>query len=377
MKIAVFIPTLKGGGAERVMISIANGLSQIGNKVDLIVVDRNGEYRNEIGRNIRIIDLKTGRVIKAIPGLIKYLKICKPILIITTIWHANISAIIATKVSFARTKVVIRESNFLTNSKKTLGRYEFLMTGLVKYCYPLANKIIAPSDGIAKDLSHAFGIKPDKIVVIKNPSIEDWMLEKAREPVKHPWLTKRNQPVFLAMGSLTAQKDFFTLLRAFRYVLQKLPSRLIILGEGKQRCELEDLIKSLRIEYCVDLPGFVDNPFSYMINADVFVLSSQWEGLPNGLIQALGLGMKVVSTDCQSGPREILRNGERGKLVPVGNEEQLAEAMVASMKESTNPDIAEQIIEEYSPRSIIPQYCRIIDQVSCSKLKEKKIRAKR
>lgn len=367
MKIAFFIPTLKGGGAERVIISIANGLSENGYEVDLVVVDGKGEYKSEIGQDVRVVDLEAGRVIKAIPGLIKYLKTRGPELMLSTIWHANISAVIASKLAFAGTKIIIRESNFLTNSKKALGRLSFLMTGLIRLFYPLANKIVAPSKGIADDLINAYGIKQDRIVVIRNPSIERWMIEKAREPLDHPWLIERNQPVFLTMGSLSLQKDFLTLLKAFKRVNRNTPSRLIILGEGKQRQDLEAFIRQLGIEDRVDLPGFINNPFSYMVRADAYVLSSRWEGLPNGLIQALGLGMKVVSTDCQSGPREILRDGKRGMLVPVGDEKSLAEAMVEALKGGASPDVIDQVVAEYSLDSVLPLYSRIIEEIGCPK----------
>jgi glycosyltransferase involved in cell wall biosynthesis len=152
-------------------------------------------------------------------------------------------------------------------------------------------------------------------------------------------------PVILGVGRLTVQKDFPTLIRAFARVRQKRNARLLILGEGELRSELNALVAELGLQADVALPGFVENPFVFMRHASLFVLSSAWEGFGNVLVEAMACGMPVVSTDCPSGPAEILQNGKWGRLVPVGDVQALSEALLATLEESTHPDVAARAAE--------------------------------
>src|SRR5690606_7355967 len=136
----------------------------------------------------------------------------------------------------------------------------------------------------------------------------------AEELVEHPWAQAGDSPIILGVGRLSAQKDFPTLLRAFSRVRTLRPARLAILGEGPARTELEELARQLDCEDDVLLPGFQNNPFSWMTSSRVFVLSSLWEGLPGALVQAMACGVPVISTDCNSGPAEILEGGKWGTL---------------------------------------------------------------
>jgi len=176
--------------------------------------------------------------------------------------------------------------------------------------------------------------------VIYNPVVTPSLKSLATAPVDHPWIGTNQPPLVLAVGRLTAQKDYPTLLRAFAKVRSRRNCRLIILGEGELRDSLEALTSQLGIADSVQLPGFADNPFAWMSKASLFVLSSAWEGLPNVLIQAMACGTPVVSTDCPSGPAEILENGKWGRLVPVGDEVALAEAMDRALEDKVFPDVA-------------------------------------
>jgi glycosyltransferase involved in cell wall biosynthesis len=176
-------------------------------------------------------------------------------------------------------------------------------------------------------LARVLKVPRKQIYVIYNPTFDDSLLLRAKEPVEHSWFQAGEPPVILGVGRLTYQKDFATLLRAFARVRQELVCRLVILGEGEERAKLEGLAEELGVRKHVDLPGFVDNPYKYMIRASVFVLSSRYEGLPNVLIEALACGVPVVSTDCPSGPREILLDGRGGPLVPVGDADTMAAAI--------------------------------------------------
>jgi glycosyltransferase involved in cell wall biosynthesis len=221
--------------------------------------------------------------------------------------------------------------------------------------YPLADGIVTVSRGVAEDLAAYAGIPLERIRVIYNPVVSEGLLQAARQPIRHPLFVDNQCPLILGAGRLTEQKDFFTLIKAFDIVRRKIPSRLVILGDGEERSNLENLIRSRGLQDMVDLPGFEINPFAFMKRASVFVLSSKWEGLPNVLIQALICGCPVVSTDCLSGPAEILKGGEYGHLVPVGDVEAIAVAIEAVL----NGDIRKPPmgwLEQYKLDVVVSQY---------------------
>jgi glycosyltransferase involved in cell wall biosynthesis len=189
------------------------------------------------------------------------------------------------------------------------------------------------------------------------------LFEQAKQPVSHPWFEQNRLPVILAVGRLTKAKDYPTLFRAFSLVRQVRPAKLLILGEGEERSNLERLAIELGIQNDVSMPGFVDNPFAFMAKASVFVLSSAWEGFGNVLVEALACGCPVVATDCRSGPREILDNGRYGRLVPVGDHEALAKAILETLD---NPDFPAdrqtrlQRAMEFSIDAAVDKYLKVL-----------------
>jgi len=207
---------------------------------------------------------------------------------------------------------------------------------LARTCYPWAARVVAVSRGAADDLARTSGFPREQIHVIYNPVITPSVVALARQKPGHPWLACPGPPVILGVGRLTRQKDFPTLLRAFAEVRRVRPARLIILGEGEERAALEALAGELGVANDVMLPGFITDAVTYMAASALFVLSSAWEGLPTVLIEALAAGTRVVSTDCPSGPREILQDGRLGALVPVGDVIALAEAMRQALDQPGN-----------------------------------------
>jgi glycosyltransferase involved in cell wall biosynthesis len=264
---------------------------------------------------------------------VRYLRREKPLALLSTLDHANIVALWAKRLSGSQARIVVRVTSTITfssnNASSLRGR---LVPWLIRCFYLKADGIVAVSKGVAQDLSRNFGIPAERIKVIYNPAVTPELFKRAKEPVEHPWFAPGQPPVILGVGRLTKAKNFPTLIRAFALVRRQRPARLMILGEGEERPRLEALVKELGLEEDVALPGFIDNPYAYMARAGVFVLSSAWEGLPYVLIQSMACGCPVVSTDCPSGPAEILENGKYGPLVPVGDVEVLAEAILNSMK---------------------------------------------
>jgi glycosyltransferase involved in cell wall biosynthesis len=197
--------------------------------------------------------------------------------------------------------------------------------------YARAASVIAVSEGVRQDTLALTGLPPERVHAVCNPVITPAMAAQAALPPPHPWLLDHAVPVIMGMGRLTRQKDFPTLLRAFARLRQQLPARLLILGEGDQRAALEALAGELGIRADMALPGFSDTPYAWLSRASLFVLSSAWEGSGNVLTEAMALGIPCVSTDCPSGPSEILDQGRHGRLVPVGDVASLSDAMLATL----------------------------------------------
>jgi glycosyltransferase involved in cell wall biosynthesis len=242
--------------------------------------------------------------------------------------------------------------------KKTLERL------LLAWIYPWADEIVTVSHGVALDLSYYTGIPLSRINTIYNPVITPDIPEKAMGPVNHLWFGQIDRssvsiPVVLSLGRLNNEKSFSTLIRAFAIVREKMPCRLMILGEGKERQRLEELANKLGILSELFMPGFVENPFAYLSKASVFVLSSVLEGLPSVLIQALACGCPVVSTDCPSGPFEILNGGEYGHLVPVGDVQAMADAIMKVLAGDLRKPPAEWL-RQFELETVIHQYLNIM-----------------
>ncbi|MEM3658279.1 MAG: glycosyltransferase [Candidatus Hadarchaeum sp.] len=371
-RIAFFIPDLEGGGAERVFVLIAGTFAKYGFEVDLVLASAKGPYLDEVPPAVRICNLSARRVLAALPKMVVYLRKTRPNILFSTLTHANLVAILARTISNVPCKVIVREANVILSipPETVLNAKERALRIGAKLLYPKADAVIAVSGQVREDLIK-IGIPPDKIYVIYNPiEIEKLEVLAGQEP-EHPWFKQGEPPVVLGVGRLVPQKDFSTLIKAFAQVLQQSLARLVILGEGPERRNLEGLVAKLGLEKNVALPGFVRNPFPYIKRAAVMVLSSKWEGFPNVLIQALALGTPVVSTDCSSGPREILAGGRYGKLVKVGDVQGLAEAILGTLREPRNTEDLKARARAYSLEKIMPKYLNLaLFDVQESKVKD-------
>jgi glycosyltransferase involved in cell wall biosynthesis len=231
--------------------------------------------------------------------------------------------------------------------------------GLVKRFYPWADHVVGNSEGVARNLRSVIGEGRGEVCVIYNPIVVPGLRARAAACPGHPWLTPGQPSTVLAVGRLTAQKDFPALIHAFADLRRLRTARLIILGEGPDRATLEQLIARLYLQADVSLPGFVPNPYAWLARASVFVLSSRWEGLPTVLVEALFCGVPVVATDCPSGPREILRDGRHGTLVPVGDRAALTRAMGRALDgDAVRP--APESWRPYELDSIVDQYLHLL-----------------
>lgn len=368
--IALFIPSLAGGGVARSMLNLAKAFSERGHRVDLVLRQVAGPYLDQVPATVNVVGLKASpgwlgrvralsaeyndfgalllpvllaykpsRTLRYLPDLARYLQHEKPAALLSALTYPNLAALWARRLAGVPARVVISErislSRVIHSSKKWKWRF---LPSVICRIYPWADAIVAVSKGVADDLALTAGLPRQRITTIYNPVVTPELLLKAHAPLDHFWFAPGSPPVLLGAGRLHYQKDFPTLLKAFARVRAVREVRLIILGEGKERAGLQALAQQLGVAADVALPGFVENPFGYMARAAVFVLSSAYEGLPAVLIQALACGCPVVSTDCPSGPAEILQGGVYGPLVPVGDDAELAKAILSVLETPPDPE---------------------------------------
>lgn len=361
-RLALYLPSLRGGGAERVMVTLANAIAERGYTVDLVLAEATGAYLAEVSPRVRVIDLKSSRVVISLPRLIRYLRRERPVAMLSAMGHANVIAILAQKLAGVKTRMVVSERNtYSVASAHTKGWRAVTVKRLQRPAYLASDGIVAVSTGVADDLAKSLSIPRARIDVAYNPVVTDSLSTLADETTALPWLTLGSSPLILGAGRLTKAKDFITLIRSFALVRATRPARLAILGEGELRAELETEAIKLGVDTDVVMPGFIDNPFAVMRQANLFVLSSAWEGLPNVLIQAMACGTPVVSTDCPSGPNEILEGGKWGRLVPVGDVLALAKAITASLDEIEHPNVALRAAD-FSVDQAVNKYLQVMLQ---------------
>lgn len=356
--IALFLKRLPFGGAERVLVDLAGAFAERVERVDFLLVQRQGALLEQLSPRVRVIELgtvnrarllpamvrlaglsglsrreliacKPPMAVRALPRLSDYLRRRRPDAVLTTMPDNIIAALWARALTVSDTRVVIREANTFSCDTPAGGKsFDRLVPALARRWYPRADAVIAVSDGVGRDLARTIDLPPARVHAVYNPVDQRRIDARAAETIDHRWFLPGGPPVAVAVGRLNRQKDFATLLRAVALVRQRREMRLLIIGEGDERPALDALRRSLGVADIVDLAGLDDNPYRFLARADLFVLSSAWEGCPNVLLEALACGCPVVSTDCPSGPAEILDGGRLAPLVPVGDPAALAAAIV-------------------------------------------------
>lgn len=358
--IAFFLPSLSGGGAERIVLNLMQGMTERGLPVDLVVAAASGPLLEQLPPAVRLVELHAARVLKSIVPLAGYLRRERPRVLISSMNYANLIALWAAQLAGRVTPVIVTVHTTLSQSRPQHARLSpALWARLLRIFYPWAASIVAVSRGAADDLARISGLRRDSIEVVYNPVITRDLMKSAAVAPNHPWFEIGEPPVFLGVGRLTRQKDFPTLIRAFAEVRRTRSCRLMILGDGEDRAALTALAEQLGVAQDVALPGFRDHAAGYMARSAVFVLSSEWEGLPTVLIEALAVGIRVVSTDCPSGPREILQDGRLGSLVPVGDAPALGRAMLDALERPPCP-VPADALNPFTRDAAVDHYLRLI-----------------
>jgi len=391
-KIALLLPSLAAGGVGRSMLHLAEAFLSAGHPVDLVLCRAEGPYLSEVPPGVRIVTLRRqsglsarlqiarldpgGIAAQARPALLawnpapvqpyladlaRYLNEEQPAALLAAKTPTNLLALWASRLSGASTRIVLSERTQLSRSialsRKWRWRY---IAPMVARLYPRAAAIVAVSNGVADDLAMTAKLARERIETVYNPVVTPSLTSHAREPAPHPWLEDGGSPVIVAAGRLSPQKNFPMLLQAFAELRKQRPARLLLLGEGPERARLESLASRLGIAEDVALPGFVGNPYAAFARAALFVMSSDYEGLGNVLIEALACGCPVVSTDCPSGPSEILENGRFGELVPVNDSASLSAAMLRTLEAPLPKETLRQRGAEFSLERSARHYLQLL-----------------
>lgn len=363
-KIMFFLFSLSGGGAERTVVNIINNLDQTKFEPLLVLgTDKNNDYYYLLNKNIRVRVLGCTKLRYCTLKLSKCIKQEDPDLLFSTINANNIILLLAKILSFSKVPTIVREANNRTQS----GSVTFFNKIITKILYNyFSDKVISLSEGVKNDLIRNFHVREQKINVIYNP-IEVDKIQALSKEVVHDFNKNKNEKILVAVGRLVEQKDFKTLIKAFNRVSKEVNVRLVILGKGPKEKELKQLAEDMGIQHKIEFLGFKQNPYKYMRLADVFILSSKWEGFGHVIVEAMSTGTPVISTNCQSGPEEIIKDNKYGILTPVGNDKELSEVTISLLKDKKMQnelrERGRERAKDFDVKKIAHKYEEVFDEV--------------
>lgn len=345
---------------SRLIATLVRGMVDAGVEVDLLLPPAPPSDRPDLECEVGIFPLQSGDDHVGLNQLRAYLRERNPSAILSN--RDRASALLARLGAGERPRTVLRiGTNVIEKLRKEHLFARRKARRQLTETFARADALVGISDGGCAALRELFaGREAPPIHRIYNCIDAHEVTRLAAEPVTHPWLAEKDKPVVLSVGRLVGVKDYPTLIRAFGHVRKRMDCRLIIAGEGRQRGKLETLIGRLGLRGSVDLPGFTPNPFALMKQADVFVLSSVFEGFGNVLTEALAAGLPCVATDCRSGPREILADGKYGRLARVGDPLGLADAIVATLTNPPSAELLREAVQRFTPEAAVAEYLRVL-----------------
>ena len=344
-RVLFVLGSVAGGGAERIVAHLVKHMSRDEFDARVGLLWRHGHYLDQFAD----ADLVVARVAhgwidyrdqprwwQLLPSLAlvplqqrEIVRRFRPHIVVTVTKSMNIAARFSLALASRHEVVwIVREGNntgAMIDHESPGGLLRALQDWAVRTAYRRADRVIAISDGVGTALARRFGVDPARVSTIYNAVDVAAVRTRAREEAA----SLPNQPFIAAAGRLVYQKGFDLLIRALAAKMADRPVSLVIVGEGPERPALEELARVHGLQGRIHFPGFVENPWSHFARAAVFVCASRWEGFGNVIIEAMACGAPVVSTDCDFGPREIIRPGESGLLVPVGSVDALGDAMVS------------------------------------------------
>jgi len=366
-KVLCILPSMNGGGAERVMLLLLSGFDRKKYQPTLVLFEKKGALLRDVPQDIQVHCLeKMGRLDALfLPHrLASYVEEVQPDVILSFLWYANLINVLTARFWRHNVPVIISVHNFLSVSL-TIQRYSKIKYLFARLLFPMANEVIAVSKAASRDLICNFKIPRNKVSVISNGIDKEQVIRYGADRPESN-IFDDSVPVIVAVGRLNKQKNFDLLIRAYAEVRKKHKVKLLILGEGEERCDLEHLLSELGLSDCVSMPGFVSNPYAYIKRSSLFVMSSNFEGFPVVLLEVMACGTPIISTDCNSGPNEILENSVTGMLVSVGSINELNDVMCMLLED---PERAKQLaerakkkIDDWTIESMVDNHERLLDK---------------
>lgn len=403
-RLTLFLDHLRGGGLQKVWVTLGSAFVCRGYEVDMAVCEPDGPLRDELHERVRLVALprspgwratamaaSSARAVGAsvaypflahrlsatfpfLPGLVSHLRTRRPDAVLAASPYMNIDASLACRLAGVPSRLSVSEHIHLTPEHAlSRGWSRWLLPGLLRATYDDASSVVAVSDGVAADMVRRTGMPGARIRTIYNPVVPPDLDARAGAQLDHPWFAPGAPPVVLGAGRLGAAKDFPTLIRATAMARRHRQLRLVIIGAGsspdktaKRQAELMQLAHELGIADAVHLPGFVPNPFAYMARAAVFVLASIHEGFGNVVAEALACGCPVVSTDCPSGPAEILDDGRFGALVPVRDPNMMAQAILRTIESPPDRAVLKARADMFTVARSVDQWAALLESCGVS-----------
>jgi glycosyltransferase involved in cell wall biosynthesis len=361
-RISILTHDISGGAFTNLCTTLVRGFQELGVNCNLVILYASDEELAKYS-DIPIVTLNVKRTTFSLMATVRYLQEYQPDIILPMPWYFNIVAIWARYISGVKTKVIIGEHNIISLEASIEHRDKLhlrFLPILMRYTYPYGDGLVGVSKDTITDLVETLKIVTKiPMQVILNPISHSRVNQLAKEPINHPWFQTPEIPVIVTAARLAKQKQLDSLLRAFAQVVKVTAVRLLILGEGPLRAELESLCRNLNIEESVWMPGYDSNPYRYMANCDVFVLASAWEGCPIALQEAMACGAAVVVTDAPGGMKDIVDDGKYGMIVPTGNPDALAKGLLQIL---TQPGLKQHYREQAKQRSQDFHYLNISKQ---------------
>jgi len=362
-KIAIFTHSVENGTFANIATSLIRGFNDLGvSECDLVVLNATDEEKANFP-NVNIISLDSGPATYSLMKLVRYLREHQPDAIFPMPWYFNVIAIWARILAGTNTKVIMVEQNIISLEAGIEHRNNLKLRYLpilMRHSYPFGHGIIGVAQDVITDLVKEVKVS-SKIPMraIPNPVDVELVQKRSQEPADHPWFQNQNIPVILTAARLAKQKQLDVLIRAFAGVLDVMPARLLIVGKGPLKSELESLCKELQIEEHVAMPGYVSNPCSFMSACDVFVLASAWEGCPVAIEEALASGAPIIVNDAPGGSKDLVDYGKYGVMVRDGDEKALTEAIVKIIGQ---PNLKKHYQAQARKRSYDFNYLKISQQ---------------
>lgn len=362
-RVDFFLPSLEGGGAEKSAVVLANQLSSMGFQVGIILVKAEGPLLAAVSPSVEVVSLGKRRVRSSLWALVRLLSMRRPSVVLSFLTHANIVAALAKKLCPHHFRLILSQHSVISHQNlRQLRIGGQPLKRIASLCYPLADHIIAVSEGVRNDLLKLLGLPPEQIGMIHNPVNIDQVQFQAQANVGHRWLRKGGDRPFVLLvgvGRLVPDKHFDVFLRAVAKIAEKTQVKALILGDGPMRDELVAYADYLGLGSDVEFLGFQGNPYPYIAGSDCLIMSSQSEAFSVVLVEALAVGCPVVATDCDFGPREILAGGQFGRLAEVGDSNGLAVSALATLRKPISPVILKQRASKYDATLVAAQYARV------------------